>query len=245
MPAHAILLSAGLGTRMQPLTATTPKAMLPLGGLPLLEHGLRAFEAAGCTRIVVNTHHHAAQVHAYLASRPARAEVVISHEPVLLESGGGLMQALPLLGDAPFLAANADTVWLDDAEAPAIARLCEAYDPARMDALLLLEPRARATDYAGPGDFGLNDAGELVRGGDRAYVFRGLQVLHPRALAGRTATPFSLREVWRAAERPDRSIARHFGLVHAHGRWLHVGTPDELRAAEATLTALRSERPAR
>ena len=244
MLTRAMLLAAGLGTRMRPLTERIPKALVALAGRPLLDYALARFEDAGCTRVVVNTHHFADQVARYLAQRGARCELRVSHEPVLLESGGGLVQALPLLGHAPFLVANADTVWIDDGT-PAIARLREAFDPERMDALLLLEPRTRAADYAGPGDFGLNDEGEIVQGGERPYVFRGLQVLHPRSLAGRVATPFSLREVWAAARRPDGSIARHHGLVHAHGRWLHVGTPAELSAAEHALAQLRTAHPSR
>ena len=244
MLTRAMLLAAGLGTRMRPLTDRQPKALVPLAGRPLLDYTLTCFEDARCTRVVVNTHHFADQMGAYLARREARCELRISHEPVLLESGGGLVQALPLLGPEPFLVANADTVWIDD-EVSAIARLREAFDPFRMDALLLLEPRERAADYGGPGDFGLNADGEIVQGGARAHVFRGLQALHPRVLEGRTATPFSLREVWAAARRPDGSIARHFGLVHPHGRWLHVGTPAELSAAAQVLHPLRSEHPPR
>ena len=239
-----MLLAAGLGTRMRPLTDHQPKALVPLAGKPLLDYALSRFEEAACTRVVVNTHHFADQVAHHVARRGARCELRLSHEPVLLESGGGLVQALPLLGREAFLVANADTVWFDD-EVSAIARLRAGFDPERMDALLLLEPRARATDYTGAGDFGLNAAGELVQGGDRAYVFRGLQALHPRSLAGRAATPFSLREIWAAARRPEGSIARHYGLVHPHGRWLHVGTPAELRAAEHAVCALKSAPPAR
>jgi MurNAc alpha-1-phosphate uridylyltransferase len=230
---HAILFSAGLGTRMRPLSEHTPKALIPLAGKPLLDHALERFEAAGCTRLVVNTHHLAHQIADHLAQRPSRAEIIRSHEPVLLETGGGAVQALPWLGmDEAFFCANMDALWFDGPGASALERLRAHWDPARMDALLLLLPRARAEGYAGPGDFGLNDAGELTRAGERPYVFISLYVLHPRTLRGRAAEPFSMRDVWFAPQRPDGSLARIHGLVH-DGDWLHVGTPGELVAAEA------------
>jgi MurNAc alpha-1-phosphate uridylyltransferase len=230
---HAILFSAGLGTRMRPLTEHTPKALIQLAGKPLLDYALERFEAAGCTRIVVNTHHHAQQIAEHLARRTSHAEIIRSHEPVLLETGGGAVQALQWLGaEQAFFCANMDTLWFDGPRESAIDRLRAHWDPVTMDALLLLQPLARTVGYAGRGDFALNAAGEVTRAGEREYVATGLYVLHPRTLAGRAAEPFSMRDVWFAPQRADGSLARIHGLVH-DGDWVHVGTPGELSAAEA------------
>lgn len=230
---HAILFSAGLGTRMRPLTEHTPKALIQLAGKALLDYALERFEAAGCTRIVVNTHHLAEQIAEHLSRRPARAEIIRSHEPVLLETGGGAVQALQWLGrDQAFFCANMDTLWFDGPQESALDRLRAHWDPARMDVLLLLQPLARTVGYAGRGDFGLNADGELTREGERPFVATGLYVLHPRTLAGRNPEPFSMREIWFAPQRVDGSLARVHGLIH-DGDWVHVGTPGELAAAEA------------
>jgi N-acetyl-alpha-D-muramate 1-phosphate uridylyltransferase len=232
---HAILFSAGLGTRMRPLTEHTPKALIQLAGKPLLDYALDRFEDAHCTRIVVNTHHLAEQIADHLARRQARAEIIRSHEPVLLETGGGVVRALPWLGsEEAFFCANMDTLWFDGPRESAIDRLRAHWDPARMDALLLLQPLTRTIGYGGRGDFGMNPEGELTRDGERPYVATGLYVLHPRTLLGRAAEPFSMREIWFAPQRPDGSLARIHGLQH-DGDWLHVGTPSELAAAESFL----------
>jgi N-acetyl-alpha-D-muramate 1-phosphate uridylyltransferase len=237
---HAILFSAGLGTRMRPLTEHTPKALIPLAGRPLIDHALDMFEDAGCTRIVVNTHHLADKLAAHLAQRPARAEIIRSHEPVLLETGGAAVQALPWLGsEEAFFCANMDAAWFNGPGQGVIERMRGHWDPDRMDALLLLLPHERTIGYAGPGDFGLNAAGELTREGARPFVFISLYLLHPRTLVGRKAEPFSMRDVWFASKRPDGSLARVHGLVH-DGDWLHIGTPGELAAAETFLAQHRS-----
>jgi MurNAc alpha-1-phosphate uridylyltransferase len=159
--------------------------------------------------------------------------VQISHEPVLLESGGGIVQALPLLGDAPFFSANADAFWIDGAE-PALSRLEAAFDPERMDALLLVVEPARAIGYSGAGDFDLTHDGQLSRRA-RRYIFSGLQLLHPRLFEGYSAAPFSLREIYQRAQQSDASLQRMYGLVH-DGDWVHVGSPDELASAQRYLS---------
>jgi MurNAc alpha-1-phosphate uridylyltransferase len=231
-----MLFAAGLGTRLRPLTEHTPKPLIRVGDRALIEHSLARLEAHGIERIVVNTHHHAAQLAAYLAARESPSEIVISHEPILLETGGGIVQALPWLGDAPFFSANSDAFWIDGAT-PALARLAQAFDPKRMDALLLLVDPARAVGYSGGGDFELTAENQLSRAG-RRLIFSGLQILHPRLFAAhRTeaasgARPFSLREIYAAAEQTDGRLSRMFGLLH-DADWVHVGAAHELAAAEA------------
>jgi N-acetyl-alpha-D-muramate 1-phosphate uridylyltransferase len=240
-----MLFAAGLGTRLRPLTEHTPKPLIRVGGTALLDHTLARFEASGVERIVVNTHHHAAQLARHLAARTSPSELVVSHEPRLLETGGGIVQALPWLGYAPFFSANSDAFWIDGAT-PALVRLAQAFDAARMDALLLLIDPARAVGYSGAGDFELGAEGQLSRAGKR-LIFSGLQLLHPRLFAPYLGPatpaapavdprPFSLREVYAAAELPDGTLSRMFGLVH-DADWVHVGAPAELEAAEAYLAA--------
>jgi MurNAc alpha-1-phosphate uridylyltransferase len=228
-----MLFAAGLGTRLRPLTDETPKALVKLRDRPLIDYSLERLVQAGSERIVVNTHHHAPKLETYLRAHPAGDAIVISHEPQLLETGGGIVQALPLLGPEPFLSVNSDAFCIDG-EQPALTRLAQAFDETRMDALLLLVPLAASVGYSGGADFELTAQQTLLRSATPRYVFSGYQVLHPRLFAGRSATPFSLREIYRAAERPDGSLARMQGLVH-DAAWVHVGTPDELLAAEQYL----------
>jgi MurNAc alpha-1-phosphate uridylyltransferase len=230
---RAMLFAAGLGTRLKPLTDLTPKPLVKLRGKPLIEYSLERLCRAGCERIVVNTHHHAAQLEAYLHAHPAADRIVISREPVLLETGGGIVAALAELGEQPFLSVNSDAFCLDG-ERPALSRLAEAFDPERMDALLLLVPLSASVGYSGNGDFALTPEQTLRRVARPDYVFSGYQVLHPRLFRERAATPFSLREIYRAAERGDGTLTRMHGLVH-DAAWLHVGTVAELRAAERFL----------
>jgi MurNAc alpha-1-phosphate uridylyltransferase len=235
---RAMLFAAGLGTRMGELTRVRPKPLVEVGGKALLDYALEGFERAGLERVVVNSHYLGEQLAAHLALRASRSEIVLSPEPTLLETGGGVVQALPLLGDAPFFSANSDVILLDG-PTPALERLRQAFDPERHDALLLLHPLDRAIGYSGPGNFDLSADGELVRSASPRFVFTGLQILQPKLFAGRQAIPFSLRELYLAAERPDGRLARIGGLVH-DGDWLHVGTPSELRTAEAFLLRSRT-----
>lgn len=237
-----MLFAAGLGTRMQPLTAAVPKPLIQVGGRALLDYNLAHFLNFGCERIVINTHYLADQVAAHVARRRAASELCVSYESELLETGGGIVKALPLLAPDPFFSANSDSFWVDG-PTPALARMSASFDPARMDALLLLVPRGRAFGYQGAGDFDLDaNTGELTRHGARPYVFTGLHLFHPRLFAGRAATPFSLRDLYRAAEGPGGRLARFYGLVH-DADWVHVGTPDELVAAERYLASRAREKP--
>lgn len=228
-----MVLAAGLGLRMRPLTLTTPKPLLAVGGRPLLDRILDHLLADGVRRIVVNVHHLPQKIEAHLAQR-RDADIVISREPVLLETGGGVAKALPLLGDEPVFVINGDVLWEDGPE-PALAMLRRAWDRRRMAALLLLQPTATAVGWAGPGDFLLTADGRLVRRGERPaapYLFAGVQILDPRLFAHAPQGAFSLNLLY------DRAIAegRGFGVVH-RGGWCHVGTPADIPLAERFLAA--------
>ena len=234
MPTHAMLLAAGLGTRMRPLTDRLPKALVPVQGRPLIDWSLERLEAAGVENLVVNLHHHADQLEAHLAAR-WRGGLQFSREPRLLETGGGLKAALPLLGEAPFFAINADTIWLDG-QRPALERLAEAFEPERMDALLLCAPTVLSVGYHGAGDFRMDADGRLVRRPEREvapFVFASVQILDPAIFAGAPEGAFSMNRLY------DRAIERErlFGLRH-EAEWFEVGTPGAVAAAEFVLRDL-------
>jgi MurNAc alpha-1-phosphate uridylyltransferase len=230
-PGAAFVLAAGLGTRMRPLTETRPKALLEVGGRTLLDHALDRVAEAGVARAVVNAHHLAPMIHARVAARARPPETIVSDESgLLLDTGGGAKAALPLLGPAPFFAVNSDAIWTGPAPLPALAA---AWDPARMDALLLLVPRARARAYTRPGDFSLDADGQPRRRGEAPsapFVYTGAQIIAPSAFAGAPEGPFSTNLVW------DRlmTAGRLFAVVH-QGGWVDVGTPAGLAEADAAL----------
>jgi MurNAc alpha-1-phosphate uridylyltransferase len=227
--ATGMVLAAGLGTRMRPLTDDRPKPLVTLAGRTLLDWAVDRFAAAGLDRIVVNTHYKADMIQMHLAQRPG---VVLSHEEARLETGGGVKNALPALGRGAFYVCNSDGVWLDGAT-PALDRLADVWDDDRMDALLLLQPVDAALGYGGPGDYFRKPDGTLRRRGEAAaapYVFAGLQVIHARLFADAPEGPFSLNILYDKAN----AAGRLFGLVH-DGDWFHVGTPEALADAEAAL----------
>ena len=231
-PTHAMVLAAGKGLRLRPLTEHTPKPLIEVAGRTMLDRVLDRLGDVRVPHLVVNAHWLGEKIAAHLANRPG---VVLSHEDALLDTGGGVARALPLLGAAAFYVCNADTIWLDGAQ-PALARLADAWDEARMDALLLLHPVAAAIGYDGRGDFAREPDGRLRRRGSAPiapYVFTGVQMLHPRLFAGAPGGAFSLNLLYDRA----REAGRLFGLVH-DGEWLHVGTPEALAQAEARLRAL-------
>lgn len=230
----AMVLAAGLGRRMRPLTDHIPKPMVALGGRPLIDHVLSRLSAAGIARAVVNVHYQADVLERHLATRTAPPRITLSDErDELLDTGGGIVKALPLLGSAPFLVHNSDSVWIEEAARANLDRLIAHWDDDRMDGLLLVADRTRALGYEGAGDFNMDDAGHLVRrrkDGAAPYVFTGVSIAHPRLVAGTRAEPFSLNAPW------DRAIAagRLFGLL-LDGFWMHVGTPEALVEAEQCL----------
>lgn len=229
-PTHAMVLAAGLGQRMRPLTLERPKPLIAVAGRSMLDRALDHLAAQGVGRIVVNSHWLGEMIHAHLAGRPG---VTLSPEADLLETGGGVAHALPLLGDGPVFVVNADILWTDGGR-PALARLVDAWCDETMDAALLLVGRDRAVGHDGPGDFFLDETGRPRRRGSAAsapLLFTGVQILHPRLFRPEDTGAFSLNRLY------DRALAagRLFGLVH-DGGWYHVGTPEALPLVEAALS---------
>lgn len=231
----AMVLAAGLGMRMRPLTNDRPKPMVELAGRTLLDRALDRIFEAGVRKVVVNTHYKAEVIHRHLGGRD---DIVISHEEERLETGGGVSRALPHFWDRPFFVVNSDAVWLDG-PVPALSRLAAAWDDAAMDALLLLQPVGAATGYDGPGDYHRAPAGTLKRrekDGTAPYLFAGVQILHPRLFRGAPDGAFSLNILYDRAQ----AAGRLFGLEH-DADWFHVGTPEELAQTESIL-AQRADR---
>ena len=226
---NAMVLAAGLGLRMRPITLSLPKPLVPVAGRTMLDRVLDHLDRAGALRKVVNLHWLGETIRSHLDER---RDIVFSEEPELLETGGGVAKALPHLGADPFFVCNADIIWTDGAE-PALSRLARAFDPARMDALLLLQPVETAFGYDGQGDFHLRPGGALARrqpGETTPLLFAGVQILHPRLFDGHPGGKFSLNLLYDKAMASDRL----FGIVH-DGGWYHIGTPPALAEAEALL----------
>jgi MurNAc alpha-1-phosphate uridylyltransferase len=229
---RAMVLAAGFGQRMQPLTNGKPKPLVPVKGVPLIDYGLARLSEAGCDTIVVNVHYLADQIEAW-AKRNTSPRIIISDERLeLLDTGGGIVKALPLLGSEPFFVVNSDSIWIDQGR-PALERLRAAWDSARMDCLLLLCPPERTVGYDGHGDFLKDAAGRIfgrVKPGEKGLAYIGAYLVHPRLFANVRLSKFSMNLLW------DRAIAekRLFGIEH-EGLWLHVGTPEAIALAERAL----------
>jgi N-acetyl-alpha-D-muramate 1-phosphate uridylyltransferase len=233
VPHTAMIMAAGLGKRMRPLTATRPKPLIEVSGKALLDHVLEKLRVAGVGRVVVNVHYLADALEAHLASRGHGLEVVISDErSLLLETGGGLVKAAPLIDSDPFLALNSDNLWIDG-PADTLKLLASQWDGDKMDALLLVVPQARALNHTGQGDFRLDRAGRLQRR-ERSrvapFVFTGIQMVSKRLLRDAPEGAFSTNILW------DRAIeeGRCFGAVH-QGLWFDVGTPQAIKLTETAL----------
>jgi MurNAc alpha-1-phosphate uridylyltransferase len=228
-----MVLAAGLGLRMRPLTETRPKPLLTVAGRTLLDRALDHLLDAGIEKAVVNLHYLGSMIEAHLSDRAAPPTVLSWETDQLLETGGGVTRALPDLGRDPFYVVNADIAWADG-DTPALQRLAAAWREDTMDALLLLHPVETATGYDGVGDYTVSEnTGALKRRRDEPaapYVFTGVQILHPRLFAAAPGGPFSLTRLYDQAE----TAGRLFGLVH-DGDWHHIGTPAGLDVAEAHL----------
>jgi MurNAc alpha-1-phosphate uridylyltransferase len=233
-PRNAMVLAAGLGTRMRPLTDTIPKPLVTVAGKALLDHVLDRLAAAGVERAVVNVYYLAEQIVAHLQVR-TRPKIEISDERgLLLGTGGGVVKALPGLGDAPFFHINSDTLWIDGVT-PNLKRLADAFDAAAMDALLLLAPTAGSIGYSGLGDFFMNGDGRLKRRGEREiapFVYAGAAILKPALFKDAPGGEFPLTLLFERAA----SAGRLHGL-RLEGLWMHVGTPEAIAEAEAAITS--------
>ena len=228
-----MVLAAGLGKRMRPITATVPKPLVEVAGRALIDHSLDRLETAGVETAVVNVHYLPQLMRAHLARRRRPPEVVISDETAkLLDTGGGIRNALPLLGDEPFYLLNSDSFWIEGAR-PNLRWLAGAWDDARMDILLLLAPTVRAVGYRGAGDFRMDTNGRLTRRPEREVVpfaYAGAAILHPRIFDGAPEGAFSLNLLFDKAGEAERL----FG-VRMDGVWLHVGTPEAIADAELSI----------
>ncbi len=233
VPGCAMVLAAGLGKRMRPLTATRPKPLVEVAGRTLLDRALDRVEAAGIARAVVNAHYFADQIEAALAARAGQLTICVSDERArLLETGGGVAKALPLIDADPFFVVNADNLWIDGS-ADTLRLLAQRWDPSVMDALLLLVPLARATGYEGRGDFHLDPLGVVRRRGEvrmAPFVFSGIQLIARSLFDGEPAEPFSMWRAWNKA----LAAGRLYGAVH-QGLWFHVGTPASIGETEGLL----------
>ena len=224
----AMVLAAGRGERLRPLTDSTPKPLFEVGGKALIDHVLDRLAEAGVERAVVNLWHLGALIEAHLAARET-PRIAFTHEPERLDTGGGVAGALALLGDGPFFVVNGKILWRDG-EIGALARLTHAWNDDTMDGLLLVVPLERAGGYGGTGDFFLDAGGAVGRpepGAPAPWVFTGIQILHPRLFEAAPAGRFSLNLLY------DRAMAarRLFGVAH-DGGWLHVATLEGLAEAE-------------
>jgi MurNAc alpha-1-phosphate uridylyltransferase len=225
----AMVLAAGFGTRMRPLTDAVPKPLVRLRGRALIDHVLDRLVAAGIGQAVVNVHHHADKLEAHLAGRKKPAIAISDERATLLDTGGGVVKALPMLGPGPFLVHNSDSVWIEGVGSN-LARLMRAWDGERMDSLMLLAIGATSLGYDGHGDFVMEADGLLARRAEQRqapFVFTGVSIAHPRLFQDAPQGRFSLNMLW------DRAIdrGRLYGL-RLDGLWMHVGTPEALAEAE-------------
>jgi MurNAc alpha-1-phosphate uridylyltransferase len=233
VPETAVILSAGLGTRMRPLTLETPKPLLNLGGQPILAHAIERLRAAGVRRLIVNAHHLAGQIEAFCAGQP---DITVTREPDLLETGGAVaaMRAKNLLPDAPVYIVNGDTYWVDG-PSDTLRRLAATFDAGAMDAILLLARTAGTIAETGRGDFLWPRGGALARRGERdvaPYLYAGVQIAAPALFAEAPAGSFSMNLLW------DRALAAgRLGAIVHDGVWFHLTTPEDLARADAVLEA--------
>ncbi|SFJ11814.1 MobA-like NTP transferase domain-containing protein [Aquamicrobium aerolatum DSM 21857] len=231
LPRRAMVLAAGLGKRMRPLTDHTPKPLIEIAGKSLLDWGLDALGSAGVETAVVNTHYLGDQIVRHVAMRQRPAITISDERDALLDSAGGIVRALPILGHDPFLILNADTFWIDGPE-PELHRLGLAWNDARMDILVMLAHPDHATGHSGSTDFLMDGEHRLsrARGSTEGFIYAGVAILHPRIFEGAVAEPHSLNLYF------DRAIAagRLFGLP-MNGHWITVGTPDAVAPAEAAV----------
>jgi len=229
-----MVLAAGLGTRMRAFNGRIPKPLVKVGGKALIDYVLDRLAEQGVECAVVNVHHLADQIERHLAQRQHPQIVISDERNELLGTGGGVVKALPELGAEPFFHVNSDTIWIDGVK-PNLGRLAAAFNPARMDALLLLAPAASSIGYSGRGDFLMASDGRLARRGEREvvpFVYAGAAILTPSFFAGAPAGAFSMSPLFDRAAEAERLCG-----LRLDGVWMHVGTPDAVKAAEEAILA--------
>jgi N-acetyl-alpha-D-muramate 1-phosphate uridylyltransferase len=237
VPRVAMVLAAGLGTRMRPLTDTVPKPLIKVAGRPLIDHVLDRLAETGVERAVVNIHHFGEQLQQHLTQRKHPQIVISDERGLLLGTGGGVKKALPELGNAPFFHINSDTIWIDGVK-PNLTRLADAFDPATMDAFLLLAPTASSIGYSGRGDFTMSPEGILFRRGEQEvapFVYAGAAILSPALFKGAPSGELSLTTLFERAAQAGRLHG-----LRMEGLWMHVGTPEAIAQAEAAVRASAS-----
>jgi N-acetyl-alpha-D-muramate 1-phosphate uridylyltransferase len=233
-PTSAMVLAAGLGTRMRPFNGQIPKPLVQVGGKPLIDHVLDRLAQAGVEHAIINVHHLADQIEQHVQGRTQPRIIISDERAALMGTGGGVAKALPALGDAPFFHVNSDTIWIDGVKSN-LARLAGVFAADRMDALLLLAPTATSIGYTGRGDFAMDADGHLTPRGEREvvpFVYAGAAILAPALFRGAPAGAFPLTKLF------DRAMEA--GRLHGlrlEGVWMHVGTPDAVAAAEAAILA--------
>lgn len=229
-PDKAFILAAGKGTRLRPWTDTMPKPMVPVGGVPIIGHTLQKLEEAGVTDVMVNLHHLAPVLEEYL-EKIQRPRIHLSHEEVLLETGGGVQKILPFFDGDPFYMINGDALWSQNG-VPALSRLAQAFDPGKMDILLLLQPVGQMTLTGGVGDYDLSPDGRAIRRADKggSHMFAGVRVTVPQIFDRPPGLAYSFLELMDRAQ----AQGRLYGLVH-DGNWHHISTPDDLDRVNAAI----------
>jgi MurNAc alpha-1-phosphate uridylyltransferase len=228
-PTKAMVLAAGLGVRMRPLTDRMPKPLVRVAGQPLLDHVLDKLGGAGVSEAVVNVHYLPDQIIEHTSSRKKPRVIISDERDLVLGTGGAVVKALPQLGNAPFFHVNADTMWIDGVR-PNLARLAEAFDPARMDILLLMAPTTSSIGYSGRGDYSMLPDGALRKRRELQvvpFVYAGAAIMSPSLFVDAPKGEFSLTKMFDRANDGERL----FGL-RLDGVWMHVGTPDAVQAAE-------------
>jgi len=231
-PARAMVFAAGLGARMRPLTLTVPKPMIKIAGKPMIDHMLDRFVEAGVRVAVVNVHHLADQIEAHLSARKDIQIIISDEREALLDQGGGIAKALPLLGPEPFFVANTDALWIEGPR-PNLSRLAEAWDPSRMDILLLVAASTASVGVDWPGDFLMAADGRLTRRAEREvapFVYAGVGVMKPELFAAETRKVFPLAPFFYEAAKKGRLYGQRLD-----GIWLHVGVPEMIAKAEMTI----------
>lgn len=238
-PTRAMVMAAGRGTRMRPLTDDRCKALVEVGGKPLIDWALDKLDAAGVGTAIVNVHHFADRLEAHLARREAGPDIAISDErEALMDTGGGLVKAAELLGADPVFVTNIDAFWVDGATAE-LDRLAGGFDAGAMDFRLLLSPLGENLGFPGAGDFHLEPDGRIARRGEGSgplHAYAGVQVLHPRVLKGRTLEPFSTNRLWDEALQAGRIFGTPMDAF-----WMHVGDPEARDAAQNRLSSIRND----